>query len=75
MSASILTLQDLADKIEPVLDLNTMDCFLDALALVCSSKADHIRENWQDEKYAKVWDKYAEETMRMSHRLFSSKSA
>lgn len=41
---------------EAIVDRYTLGNVLDGLALVCSSKADHIRENWQDNLLADKWD-------------------
>jgi hypothetical protein len=50
---------ELEEKIEALIDGGTVYDVIEAVQTVCSLKAEHIRENWQDEKNAKVWDKAA----------------
>jgi len=47
------------DTIERIIDSNSLRETVEMLAEICSAKADHIRENWQDEALAAAWDKEA----------------
>lgn len=49
-------LQDIADKLETRVDHSGIDQVITALGLVCSDKADHVRENYSDETLADSWD-------------------
>lgn len=44
-------------QLEEILDKHGLDYLLSALARVCSEKAEHVREVWQDEEMAKRWDR------------------
>ena len=43
-------------KIEEMIDEKGIETLAENIALICSEKADHIRENWQDENLAEKWD-------------------
>lgn len=45
--------------LELIIDRIGLANTLAALATVCYAKADHIRENWQDNMTAKVWQREA----------------
>ncbi len=45
--------------LEAMIDASTLAEVCNMLAEVCSAKADHVRENWQDEILADAWDKQA----------------
>lgn len=55
----LLALQGLADTLEPFVDTYGLARVAEALALVCSAKADHIRESYSDEPLAALWDSMA----------------
>jgi hypothetical protein len=57
MSESSLTVQELADQLESLIDRSSLATVLEALSQVCGEKADHLRSNWQDRTTAKSWDK------------------
>ena len=57
------------DQIESLVDVGTVGSVLDLLAEVCSAKADHIRETWQDETTAEVWDKMAAVCLNAQDRI------
>lgn len=56
MATDYKTHNQVIDSLEALVDSNSVRYVLEALAEVCSAKADHIRSNWQDEKLAKAWD-------------------
>jgi hypothetical protein len=45
------------DHLERMIDQVGMLAIVSALANIAGYKAEHIRENWQDEASAKRWDK------------------
>lgn len=47
---------ELLDRFEELVDRHKLAEVVDILAEVCSMKADHIRENWQDDALADEWD-------------------
>jgi hypothetical protein len=59
------------DRMESLIDRLGVPGALDLLAEVASAKADHIRENWQDEKLAASWDHTA---TRVMHYALKEKS-
>ena len=46
----------ITDKLEAMVDANSLSAVLEALATVCDEKANHIRENWQDGITARPWE-------------------
>ncbi len=47
------------DVLESVLDQSNIKQVILMLARICNEKADHVRENWQDERMAKTWERNA----------------
>jgi hypothetical protein len=45
--------------LEGFVDAFGLATVVDALACICSGKADHIAENWQDQVLSRAWDKAA----------------
>lgn len=43
-------------ELEFIVDRCSLARVLEALAEICSEKADHIRTNWQDHATARPWD-------------------
>ena len=43
------------DVLEALIDLHGLPAVLNAIAQICSDKAEHIAVNWQDTATAKVW--------------------
>jgi len=43
--------------LEQMIDRTSLAAVLDALALTCAEKAEHVRCNWQDDRLAKTWDR------------------
>ena len=67
MDNMTLTLrQTVMEKLETMIDVYTLASLLDMLAEISSVKADHIRENWQDERTAERWDKMAARLLNAS---------
>jgi hypothetical protein len=44
-------------NLEQLIDHEGLNVVLNELATICYEKAIHIRENWRDKNFAKVWDK------------------
>ena len=57
MSEHSVTVQELADQLEPLIDRASLAMVLEALSQVCWEKADHLQSNWQDPVTAKAWHK------------------
>ena len=51
--------QELQDKLEEIVDANSLGRLLEALSQVCYAKADHIEMNWQDRSTSKAWRRAA----------------
>jgi hypothetical protein len=45
--------------LEGFIDTFGLQIVLNGLACICSGKADHIAENWQDQALSRAWDKAA----------------
>lgn len=50
---------DHLDFIESLIDQHGLSYVATLLAEVCSAKADHIEENWQDAPLAQLWNEAA----------------
>ena len=48
-----------AEILETLIDRHGLLHILTGLELVCSEKAEHIRDNWQDARLARLWDRAA----------------
>lgn len=64
LNESLATLEALIDKY-------TLPQIVAQLADICREKSQHLRENWQDEKSAKVWDKNATKLEKCYPLLYS----
>lgn len=52
-------------EIETLIDKYSVSGILNAMANVCYAKAEHIRENWQDNDLAKDWEKRGSKIARI----------
>jgi hypothetical protein len=43
------------DILEALIDAGNVKSILSRMSTVCSDKADHVRETWQDNKLARAW--------------------
>jgi len=50
------TIEQITEQLEAMIDEHSVVEVLEAISVVCSLKADHVRSNWQDEAAAKAWD-------------------
>jgi hypothetical protein len=42
--------------LEDIIDKSTLEDVVHALVNICNGKAEHLRENWQDNQAAKQWE-------------------
>ncbi|BAZ53971.1 hypothetical protein I8748_07085 [Nostoc sp. CENA67] len=47
------------DILETLIDNLTLAAILEMLERICHKKAEYLRNHWQDETSAKLWDKAA----------------
>lgn len=52
-------IEEIIAGLEDILDSSHLSTVIKALAEICWAKGDHVRENWQDESLAKLWDQAA----------------
>ena len=65
--------QDL-DALEEIIDsIPCFDDFISLVAEICSEKADHVRETWQDEKLGETWDNRAAALLEISFKIREGK--
>ncbi len=62
------------DQIERLMDAWQVGGLLDLMAEVASAKADHIRENWQDEITARTWDEIATRLIMLQHSIMNRRA-
>jgi hypothetical protein len=53
------TRNETLDQIEALIDRHQLTGLCDLIAEVCSAKADHVVDNWQDDIVAEIWNDYA----------------
>jgi hypothetical protein len=59
--------------LEAMVDKCGLATVLNGLSCICSAKADHIAENWQDKHLAKAWDRAAVHLMNeVDHSVFKT---
>jgi hypothetical protein len=56
-------------QIEFAIDTMGVSGLLSAIAEICNEKADHLRENWQDNAAAKDWDKTAHKVYALATKF------
>lgn len=44
------------ETLEGLIDTCSLQAVLEALSIICGNKAEHIRDNWQDNVLARRWD-------------------
>jgi hypothetical protein len=59
------------EQVEKMIDAMGVDQLLHTIAQVCSDKADHIRDNWQDNALAHVWEKKAAQITNLANKVQS----
>jgi hypothetical protein len=60
MARPLIQNSDDGRALEALVDKYSLECVIDALAVMCLEKADHVRSNWQDETLACDWERDAE---------------
>jgi hypothetical protein len=50
----------LIDKLESFIDSKGLSGVIEMLSQICSFKASHVEENWQDKGLSKEWEKASE---------------
>lgn len=63
-------LDALRDTLEALIDHESIVSVLEALADIAYLKAEHVRENWQDETLGKAWDKTGDALTKLSDKDF-----
>jgi hypothetical protein len=53
--------QEDCDELESLVDKNGLSGTLQALAQICSEKADHIRSSYDDDETADLWEEVADD--------------
>jgi hypothetical protein len=51
--------QQMVGDLEELVDASSLSAVIEALALMCREKADHLRSNWQDKNAARTWERDA----------------
>ncbi len=69
MTTEIRAHNEVLATLEALVDGKGVRYAIEALAEVASAKADHIRENWQDEPLAAKWDRKAAKLLRCAESL------
>jgi hypothetical protein len=46
---------DLETTLEALVDAHGLTNIVEALAVICAEKAEHLRANWQDKTTARAW--------------------
>lgn len=67
---SATTNQELADRVEALVDARSVASVLAALSDVCGAKAEHILGNWQDKKLAREWAKVAKMVENLAYKVY-----
>ncbi len=57
------------ETLEHLLDASTPDLLIEALSVIATEKADHVRTNWQDDETARQWERIAKSLDKESLRL------
>lgn len=64
-----ITKDDIAERLELMVDRNGLFHVLTGLAIICEEKAEHLRSNWQDEITAKTWQRDANQIERILGKI------
>jgi hypothetical protein len=65
------TTNEMKYQLEQMIDKLTTPQVFQLISEICYEKADHLRENWQDEKAAKLWDKNGNMIHSLSVKIYS----
>lgn len=61
--------QDAQYTLEDIVDAIGLTETVQALSLICSEKAEHIRTSYDDRTLAAMWDRDAKKLMKFSEKL------
>lgn len=64
-----MTAGQLMEKLEALVDAESLSSIVECLGDICGEKADHLRANWQDEHTAKLWEKRMHKLWKWSEEL------
>lgn len=56
-------------ELEALVDSSSLESVLNHLVGICNLKAEHLRENWQDESTAILWDRSARMIEKTADKL------
>lgn len=60
------------DILEKLIDTHGLQAVIASLSQICFEKAEHIQENWQDDKLAKLWEKNAKVLATAQSKLIAT---
>lgn len=64
-----MTKQDIKNQLEQLIDRTGTFNVIEFISEIMYEKAQHLRENWQDEGQAKLWDKNAKAILNTLPKL------
>ena len=59
MNNTVDTMTEMKDQLETMIDRASIDTVLELIETICSEKAEHVSENWQDDMLARRWTRLA----------------
>lgn len=62
-------IKELGEQLEAIIDSLTLSETVVLFVEICQEKAEHIKENWQDENLAKTWSKAASRLEKTSREI------
>lgn len=66
-----MTNKDYSEQLERIIDAITLPQVLDLISNICYEKAQHLAENWQDNRSAKLWEKNGNLISKTSPKIYS----
>ena len=61
--------EEQAEALEKLIDTHGLGTVVEAIALICGEKGEHLRTNWQDAAAAKEWDKNSQRLFKVAAQL------
>lgn len=62
---------DFEFKVEEMIDNVGLSEMLRVVSRICDGKADHLRSNWQDDKAAVLYGRWARQIEQMAERIYA----
>jgi hypothetical protein len=59
------------ETIERIIDKTDLKFVLRTICEICLGKADHLRDNWQDDNLAKTWHKDAATLAKVASKIIN----